>query len=218
MEKYEGVSMKLWSVGLAALTLMGCSSAYYSTMEKFGYEKRDILVERVEEASAAQDNAKEQFADALEQFRSVVNVEGGELEDTYDRVKAEFDASEQRAQQVSERIASVSKVAADLFEEWNTELDLYSDSKLRQNSARQLNETKRRYERLIVAMRQAEGRMAPVLDVFHDQVLYLKHNLNARAIASLKTELGRIENDVDRLIKAMDDSIEEARSFIDSMN
>ncbi|GAB4183623.1 MAG: DUF2959 domain-containing protein [Wenzhouxiangellaceae bacterium] len=194
-----------------------CSSAYYGTLEKFGIEKRDILVERVDEASDAQDDAKEQFADALEQFRSVVAVDGGELEETYDRLKKDFEASEARAATVSERIDAVEAVAEDLFDEWEDELDLYNDARLRRNSARQLDETRQRYTRLQRAMRQAESRMAPVLDVFRDQVLYLKHNLNARAIASLRTELTGIEGDVERLIQAMDQSIAEARSFISSM-
>jgi len=32
----------------------------------------------------------------------------------------------------------------------------------------------------------AEDQIAPVLKAFHDQVLFLKHNLNSRAIGSLK--------------------------------
>ena len=35
-------------------------------------------------------------------------------------------------------------------------------------------------------MRLAESRIEPVLKSFRDQVLFLKHNLNAKAIASLR--------------------------------
>ena len=38
----------------AALVLTGCSTVYYNTMEKLGFEKRDILVDRVENARDAQ--------------------------------------------------------------------------------------------------------------------------------------------------------------------
>jgi hypothetical protein len=67
--------------GVAATA--GCSSAYYATMEKFGVHKRDLLVKRVTQARESQVEAKEQFASALEQFRSVVAVDGGNLEAKY---------------------------------------------------------------------------------------------------------------------------------------
>ena len=42
----------------------------------------------------------------------------------------------------------------------------------------------------------------------------MKHNLNAKAIASLKGELDAVESDVTSLIIAMEDSINEADAFI----
>ena len=63
-------------------------------------------------------------------------------------------------------------------------------------------------------MRKAEKKIAPELNVFHDQVLYLKHNLNAQAIASLKSELSNLETDIGKLIAEMQRSIDEANAFI----
>ena len=101
-----------------AFLLAACSSTYYKTMEGFGVEKRDILVDRVEDARDAQDDAAEQFASALDQFRSMVEVDGGDLEKTYDRLSKEFERSQARADEVSERIDSIESVAEDLFEEF----------------------------------------------------------------------------------------------------
>lgn len=53
---------------------------------------------------------------------------------------------------------------------------------------------------------------------FYDQVLFLKHNLNARAIASLKGNVASIESDIAVLIREMEASIREANRFIDAMN
>jgi len=66
-------------------------------------------------------------------------------------------------------------------------------------------------------MKNAEGKMEPVLKTFKTQVLYLKHNLNAAAIASLQTQVVGIQGDVDQLIKDMERSINEANSFISQM-
>ena len=63
-------------------------------------------------------------------------------------------------------------------------------------------------------MKRASGKIHPVLSVFHDQVLYLKHNLNAQAIASLQGELVTLEHNVDQLVREMEDAIREADRFI----
>lgn len=199
------------------MLLSACSSTYYKAMDSIGIEKRDILVDRVEDARDAQDDAAEQFASALEQFRSVVAVDGGDLEKVYDRLSGEFDDSQARADEVSDRVNSIESVAEDLFEEWEEELDQYSSDSLRRESAGLLRDTKTRYGQLMAAMRRAERAMPPVLSAFQDQVLVLKHNLNAQAIGALRNELGNIERDTASLIAEMQKAIEEANSFITSM-
>ena len=195
----------------------GCQKAYYSTMEKFGVHKRDIMVDRVEEARDSQQEAKEQFRSALEQFSTVLNFKGGRLEDKYKTLQAEYDKSKAKAEEVKERIDAVEDVSEALFDEWEDELDQYSNKSLRRDSEKKLDRTRRQYEQLIKAMRSAEAKIAPVLKAFHDQVLYLKHNLNAQAIASLQSELVAVESDIAVLIKEMEKSIGEADSFIKTM-
>jgi Protein of unknown function (DUF2959) len=199
---------------IAAATASGCSSVYYNTMEKFGVHKRDIMVDRVQEARDAQEEARDQFKSALQRFSSVVQFDGGDLEEKYTQLKGEYDQSSAKAQAVRERIAAVEDVAEALFAEWESELDQYTNLKLRQSSERKLKQTRQHYNQLIRAMKRAEQKMDPVLASFQDQVLYLKHNLNARAIASLKSELSSVEADVATLIKEMEKSINEADSFI----
>jgi hypothetical protein len=197
--------------------LGGCSSAYYKTMEGMGIEKRDILVDRVEDARDAQDSASEQFASALDQFRSAVNFDGGDLEKIYDRLNDEYESSVAEAEDVSERIDAIENVAEDLFKEWEQELEQYSRPEMRRNSAALLKDTRTRYGKLMKTMRRAERSMEPVLEAFQDQVLFLKHNLNARAIGALRNEIDSIERDTANLIEQMQKAIAEANAFIDSM-
>ena len=206
----------LFPAGLALL-LMSCATTYYKTMETFGVHKRDILVDRVEEARDSQEEAGEQFRSALERFREVVDFEGGELERTYDRLEAEYERSEARAQEVSRRIASVEEVAEDLFDEWETELREYSDARLRRSSEEALWQTQDKYSDLIDTMKRAEKKMFPVLARLKDQVLFLKHNLNARAIGSLQGVAVELQGDVEDLIRELEKSISEANEFIEEM-
>ncbi len=201
----------------SAVLICGCQKTYYKTMEVFGKHKRDLLVDRVEDARDSQQAAKEQFASALEQFGSVVKYNGGELEEKYNQLSKELERSQARANAVRKHIGEVEEVSKALFKEWESELDQYSNESLRQSSEQKLLQTRARCSQLIGAMKRAESKMAPVLTVFNDQVLFLKHNLNAQAIASLQDELISVEADIASLIKEMEASIAEANAFIDAM-
>jgi hypothetical protein len=207
----------LAAVALCAATAPGCDAIYYKTMKKFGLEKRDILVKRVRDARQSQEEAKEDFRTALEKFREVVEVDGGTLEKKYETLNRELERSEDKAREVHDRVRKVREVSEDLFKEWEREIGQYSDRALRSESERELRETKRRAESLIASMENAEARITPVLQPLRDRVLFLKHNLNARAIGALKGELVAVRGNVDTLIAELDQSIKEADAFIKDM-
>jgi hypothetical protein len=203
----------LWIVPVLLL-LPGCESMEYGIKEQFGIEKRDILVARVDDAMKAQQDAKQQFQSALEEFSAVTGYKGGALEDLYDDLNDAFEESEIRADAVSGRIDEVERVSKALFSEWRAELGQYANPSLRRSSEQKLTATEAKYKQLMTSMRRSESRMKPVLDAFRDQVLYLKHNLNAQAVATLKSELASIETDVARLIEEMEASIARSQAFI----
>jgi DNA repair exonuclease SbcCD ATPase subunit len=205
------------SAFVAMVALSGCQSAYYAAWEKVGVEKRDILVDRVENAKESQEDAQEQFSSALEAFSAAVAFDGGELEDVYDRLNGQYEDSVAAAEEVSARIDKVESVAEALFDEWQEELEKYQNASLKRDSAAKLRETQRRYKSLMSAMRNAESKMPPVLTALQDNVLYLKHNLNASAIGALQGELSTIENNVAQLIRQMNSAIAESDAFIASM-
>jgi len=197
--------------------LAGCQTVQYKTLEAFGVEKRDMLANRVEDARDAQKDAGEQFETTLERFRSVVNFDGGDLEKVYNRLSREYDRSVDDAERVRSRIKSIEQVSGDLFAEWERELEQYSSADLRRKSRDMLVETQGRYRDMITKMRAAEQAMDPVLAAFQDQVLFLKHNLNAMAIESIQGELATIEDETQALVAAMQDSIAEADRFLASL-
>ncbi|MGB5324653.1 MAG: DUF2959 domain-containing protein [Pseudomonadales bacterium] len=202
---------------LCSFTLVGCESVYYNAWEKLGVEKRDILVDRVEDARDSQVEAQEQFSSALEQFSSLVNFDGGNLEKAYNRLDAEYQESAAAAKDVSERIDSIESVAEALFREWEAEIEQYTNSRFRSDSQQQLNDTKTRYAELERSLRNAERSMAPVLATMKDNVLYLKHNLNARAIGALRGEYLNIKRDIDNLLVDMNTAIQRSNQFIASL-
>lgn len=203
-----------WLLLPVLLSVTGCQSAYYSAMEKVGVHKRDILVDRVEEAQESQQDAQKQFKSALEQFSDLIKFDGGDLQRMYAATDSEYQACSAAAEDVSQRINSIEAVAEALFDEWQDELDQYTNARLKQDSKKKLADTRRQYSSLLKTMRRAEQSMQPVLASLRDNSLYLKHNLNAKAIGALQGEFNTVQKDINRLIDDMNNAITQSEQFV----
>jgi len=210
--------MRKWTLPLVTVFMLSaCQSAYYGTMDKFGVERRDILVDRVDDARDSQTDAQEEFRSALERLDAMLNIDGGNLEKQYNALLDDYEDSKSAAESVRSRIDEVDEVANDLFDEWSEELGEYSNDTMRRESERQLRQTERRYAELLRVMERAADKMQPVLDKMQDNVLYLKHNLNAKAIDAIRGEFGNLQNDISALIKDMEAAVSESNRFIEAM-
>lgn len=202
---------------VALTTLTGCQSTYYAAMEQVGVHKRDIMVDRVEDAKLSQQEAQQEFTSALDALSALTQFDGGELEAVYNQINDKYEASEDAAQEVSDRIAAIEDVSAALFSEWEQELDLYTNASLRRSSEQKLRETHTSYNTMIKAMQRAEQRMTPVLNALRDNTLFLKHNLNASAIGSLQGEFVSLEKEIEQAIKQMNQAITESDKFLNKL-
>lgn len=212
--KIKGFNQSYLAVFTLVL-LVGCQSAYYTAMEKVGVHKRDIMLDRVETAQTAQEEAQQQFKSALDQLAQLIDYDGGDLMAQYELVNDQYEASKSSAEEVTSRIAAIESVADALFDEWNEEIQQYSSNKLKLQSQQKLRTTQRNYQSLIKSMHRAKDRMAPVLSALKDNSLYLKHNLNAQAIGALQGEYKTIKRDVESLVAEMSNAIAQSQKFID---
>jgi len=207
----------LFVVLVLMVAAIGCRSMYYSSMEMFGREKRHILKADIEKVSQQQNKAAEQFKDTLTRLKEMYGFEGGDLEKTYRKLQSDYESCGARAEAVRKRIADMEQVAGDLFKEWEKEITQMSSSDLRAKSEESLRETRQRYARLDETVTQAADRMDPVLTQLHDYVLYLKHNLNAQAVGSLKSEADKIEAQINQLVGDIQKSVGEAQEFLKTL-
>jgi predicted nucleic acid-binding Zn-ribbon protein len=206
-------------VALALLLAQGgCRTAYYEAWEQLGSEKRDLLRRDVDRMKDQQEETAEQFQDALTKLRALYGSSGSELEQRYDATKSEYEDCEAEASDLRARIADVRSVARDLFAEWEREIDSMESAAFKQDSRAKLAATRKRFETLDASMRRSEDSLDPVLRQFRDQVLYLKHNLNARSLGQLEGEVKRIDQDVNALVERMQKSIREADSFLGTLD
>ena len=206
--------MKRLCLLAAVLCLSGCTTLYYSSMKKLGREKRDILVSRIEDGKKAQQDAAKQFKTALEAFQEVTRFDGGDLEKLHKKLNMQMEDVDDRAHKVHDRVESIDKVARDLFKEWSAEIEKMSAGRLQSESRKLLRDAETRHEALMRQMRGSEEKMTPVVQAFRDQVIFLKHNLNARAITSLKRTVLEIDDDVKALVLDIEKSAREADKTI----
>jgi tetratricopeptide (TPR) repeat protein len=189
-------------------------TAYYSARESIGEHKREIVVYQVEQACVSLQETRDEFEDALERFKNLVDVNETGLEHKYNLLNRQYQFCRSKSDAVSNRIKAIEEVSEALFAEWDNELNEYTNRALRNSSKQQLKAARRNYTRLLKAMQRAESKIQLVLAAFKDQVLYLKHNLNARAIAALQHEFIEISIDISQLIQAMEQTIAEASQFV----
>lgn len=200
-----------------SISLASCQVAYYAAMEQFGVEKRDLLKKAVAAVRQDQKQAGKEFQDALTQLKALYGFQGGNLESGYNKFKGEYEDCDAQAKRVTSRIKEMDRVARDLFREWEKEIGEISTPALAADSRMKLSTTRQRFEVLSANLHSSEASMAPVLRQFHDQVLYLKHNLNAEAIGSLRTTADGIQSDIKSLLARLDQSVREADAFIGTL-
>lgn len=153
---------------LPAAILASCNSIYYTAWEKLGWEKRDLLVSAMKSARSEQKEVGEEFQGALLQLQKLTGYRGGSLERAYNKCKGEYEGCEAQATKV------------------RTEIRKYDKTSLAADSRAKLADKRAHFMQLSTSLHAAESSMEPLLCQFHDQVLYLKHNLNAAAIGSLR--------------------------------
>lgn len=206
-------------IALLSLVLTtGCRTIYNSTMENvFGYEKRELLKKSVVSLQSEQKDAQKEFKDAMTRLKELYTFNGGELENFYNKLKDSYESCDSESKAVHSRIENMENIADSMFNEWEKEIQQYSSPNLAASSREQLRTTKDRYAQLSRTVRAAESAMKPVLAQIKDNVLFLKHNLNAAAIGSLKNEAANIQSQIEQLLSRMNASIAESDSFIRSL-
>ena len=200
-----------------ALLLSGCHSTYYKAMSTLGKEKRDILVSRIKDAKKDQDQTKQKLQTTMESFQALTGFKGGSLEKSYKRLNSDYESAASQAGKLHEKIQSIDQVSNDLFKEWQGEISAMDNGKLKSQDTVMLRNAKTRQATYMRAMHRTEDQIEPVLKAFHDQGLFLKPNLNARAIGSLKNTSAGLQSDVAGLVQSIDSSSQEADKLISSL-
>lgn len=196
------------------MILAGCSQTYYGTMETFGKHKRQLVTDHVLNVRDAQSSVSQKFTVALEQFQVSSTLRGVMLEEKYKELQNLYAACDSSTGKLESEIDKLNNVLDAMFEEWQGELEGYSDPQLRRASEDRLNRTMARYDKLVMGFERGTENIYPALKAYKDQLLFVKHNLNAQADGSVKQEFGKFQSQITSLLRQLDASMAECDSFI----
>lgn len=186
-----------------------------STNETF--KTRDNFIVAIKDANSTQDAVKAQFQNASDQFMQLINFHGGALEDKYVELQKEYLKSKELLNDFQNKINKIKKSASNLFKEWDKEIEQYSDGKIQAKSKELKDESVKQYEMIIVLMERNEQNLEDYLKILGDNVLFLKHNLNSKAVFSLREVSAELQGNINDIILDIDNSITKTNEFIQHM-
>jgi SMC interacting uncharacterized protein involved in chromosome segregation len=204
----------LTTIAISA-ALVGCKSTYYKAAETVGYEKREMLTDRMQDARDSQVAAKQQLQTALYTLRRVGSVPETEVADLHHDLDTEVDRASEQLDDLHEDIASVESVAQAMFDDWEDDLAKYESEDLRARSRQELQETRQNYSALIGSLRETEQKLQTVIAPLKDQVMAIEHAMKAGQAPEKSDDLDDVREKISTLIEELDDSIDRTQRFID---
>ena len=208
-KKVQPVIVTLIFVGLIFIT--GCGGAYKAS----GQYKRDLLLHRIEKARQSHVKASNQFEVVLANYSSIVDANSGDIRTKYNKLNRECKRARSITKDISRKVKDVEKVGKPLFREWEDDLDEYENEDMRRSSEEQLDLTRRNYLKCVHSIKSCQGKVEGVLVSLNDQMLFLSHNLNSKALSAFKKNTASLKSEVGALVKQMQAGIKEAETFID---
>ena len=103
------------------------------------------------------------------------------------------------------------------FAKWMESLDEISSESLRERSQARLNETRVRYGEILAEGRGASAMFEPVMGGLRDQVIFLGHDLNPSAIASLKPDAEKLNAQAESLLSGIERTQSKISDYIASL-
>jgi len=191
--------------------IVGCGNAYKAS----GQYKRELLLNRIEKARQCHDQAREQFEVVLANYTSIIDGKGGDIRTKYNKLNRECKRAESIDEDMSKRIKEVEKVGKPLFRDWEDELNQYQDEQLRRTSEEQLDLTRSKYLKCIHSIKACQAKVKDVIALINDQILFLSHNLNSKALTTFKKDTSYLKDEISGLVKQMQNAVKETETFID---
>ncbi len=199
------------SVWLLAAACAGTSERSESV------EQVDELLTRIERVQAETAVAKDSVHAALSELCTLVSPGfKGDAATEFAKFLAASEASEDQAETLRDITEPMQDAADELFQRWTKDMEAFGNSRMRQRSQTRLDETRTRFQSIIGATQAAQIALDAFHDDMRDHALFLRHDLNSAAVASIRTDVRALNEQIQGLDTRFDATTAAARAYVES--
>jgi len=116
----------------------------------------------------------------------------GTAVDAYKRFTSAWEASQEQAASLADRLEPMRAAAEPLFEDWASNLEAFESESMRRHSEQRLQEAKRLYESVLKSAEQASSSCETYNRALRDHAIYLSQDLSPAAIAQIQGEVAEL--------------------------
>ncbi|HEY5906781.1 MAG TPA: DUF2959 family protein [Vicinamibacteria bacterium] len=182
-----------------------------------GVKQVEALVKASGNTVQAISQTKTQLMKTMDVYNALMADVAADRKKLYKDLQKEMDNTEKRRAEITTRGGAMTIEAETLFKGWETSAAAIESASLRKKSEERLRQTKAAYAEIGSVGQKAAQLYQPVMKTLADQVKYLGHDLNPEGVASLKPDAEKLNQEVQRLGKAIDDTIATTNTKIDAI-
>ena len=172
-----------------------------------GVKQVEALVKASGNTVEAIGQTKLQLTKTMDVYNALMADDATDRKKLYKDLQKEMANTEKQRSEIAKRASAMSIEAETLFKSWEASAAAIESETLRKKSEERLKQTKAAYVEIGSVGQKAAQLYQPVMKTLADQVTYLGHDLNPAAVASLKPDADKLNKEVQKLDKAIDDTI-----------
>jgi hypothetical protein len=192
----------------AALALVPAASA------QDGVKQVEQLIKKATSTVKSIDATKAQLQKAMDAYNIVMAAETTDRKSAYSKLQKAMKAAEKNRTEISRHADEMNAEADALFQNWSASIAGISDPALRAMSEKRLVDTRVRYADIQAQSLKAGGLYTAFMTTLNDHVIFLGHDLNGSAVASLAQESAKLNALAAALYAAIDQATGAANTNI----
>jgi hypothetical protein len=203
--------------GLAAAAAIVLSFAVAGRSQDEGVKQVEQLAKKAGATVEAIANTKVQLMKTMDVYNGLMADDAADRKGAYKKLQSEMQSTEKRRAEIGLKADEMKAEADTLFKSWADSAAAISDAGLRKQSEDRLAKTKASFTEIGTVGQKATEIYGPMMKALQDQVTYLGHDLNPSAVASLKPNAVKLNDQAKELVKRIDDTITTANTAISAL-
>lgn len=181
---------------LLLASLPACSFVNNLIKGKSGPADVDDLVAAVENVQKELDASKGSMLAAVQGLQAITAPDfQGDAVKAHKELVEVVENSEDQADELRGAIEDMQAASVPVFDQWTKDLEAYSNPEMRQRSQARLSAARERYDAVLAAVEPLLVEYEAVNQTLRDHVLFLKHDMNPAALATIQDDVRSVAKD-----------------------